>query len=95
VRGDFAGFPARFADDARMRFEHVPGAGVLEFVGHAACASAFERQPPDDQIEITGPVSEQDGTIVIPFAWRRAAAAGLLRVTLIAGRVSRMVVAFA
>jgi hypothetical protein len=93
--GDFAAFLERFADDAVMRFENVPGAGVLEFPGRAAYAAAYARQPPDDQISIAGPVHDRDGTIVIPFVWRRDGTAGAMRLTLRDGRISRLVVAFA
>jgi hypothetical protein len=32
--GDFASFLARFDDDAVMRFENVPGVGVLELASN-------------------------------------------------------------
>jgi hypothetical protein len=92
--GDFAGFLARFADDASVRFENVPGAGVLEFTGRADYTAAYDRQPPDDQIDITGPVRDDEGTLVIPFAWRHHGSPGTLRLTLRSGQIQRMVVTF-
>ena len=93
--GDFASFLARFDDDAVMRFENVPGVGVLEFAGRPACAAAYEQQPPDDQISIAGPVRDEGGTIVIPFVWRRDGASGVLHLTVLDRRIGRMVVTFA
>ena len=93
--GEFASFLARFHDDAVMRFENVPGVGILEFAGRPAYSASYEHQPPDDQISIAGPVREEAGTVVIPFAWRRDGAAGSMHLTTRDGRISRMVVAFA
>jgi len=92
--GDFAAFLARFADGAVMRFDNVPGVGVMEFAGRAAFTTAYERNPPDDQMDVAGPVSEEDGDVVVPFAWRRDGATGVLRLTMSGGLVARMVVAF-
>jgi hypothetical protein len=94
VTGDFARFLTRFADDATVRFENVPGAGVLEFTGREAYTAAYEHQPPDDQIDITGPVGDDEGTLVIPFAWRRDRSPGTLRLTLRGHQIERMVVTF-
>jgi hypothetical protein len=52
--GDFASFLQRFGDAAVVRFENVPGAGTVEFVGRAAFSAAYEQQPPDDLIEVAG-----------------------------------------
>jgi SnoaL-like domain len=94
VTGDFAGFLTRFADDATVRFENVPGAGVLEFTGRDAYTAAYRRQPPDDQIDITGPVSGDEGALVIPFAWRGDRSPGTLHLTLRSGQIHCMVVTF-
>jgi hypothetical protein len=94
ARGDFAAFLARFADDAVMRFDNVPGVGVMEFAGRAAFTSAYERNPPDDQMDVDGPVREEGGDVVIPFAWRRDGATGVLRLTASGGLIARMVVSF-
>ena len=92
---DFASFLARFDDDALMRFENMPGVGVLEFAGRMAYTSAYEQQPPDDQIEITGTVRDEGGMVVIPFTWRRDGSLGVLRLTVRNRRISNMVVTFA
>jgi hypothetical protein len=84
----------RFADDALMRFENVPGAGTLEFAGRPAIAAAYEQQPPDDQVDPAGPAREEDGAVVIPFAWRRDGAPGMMRLTVSDDRISRIVVTF-
>ncbi len=93
--GDFTTFLARFDDSAVMRFESAPGAGALEFDGRPAIATGYARQPPDDQIRIAGAVREEDGAVVIPFAWRRDGAPGVIRLKVHDGLVSRMVVTFA
>jgi steroid Delta-isomerase len=76
--GDFAGFLAMFADDAVITFENVPGAGELVFTGREEYAGAYARQPPDDQIDITGSAEPEDGGLVVPFAWRHDRAQGTL-----------------
>ena len=52
------------------------------------------REPPDDRIDITGPVVEDAGTITIPFAWRRDGARASMRVARRGERIERLVVAF-
>jgi mannose-6-phosphate isomerase-like protein (cupin superfamily) len=79
--GDFSGLLARFTDDAVVRFENVPGAGVLEFAGRKAYAAAYASDPPDDQIELTGDPDEKEGAIVVGFAWLRDKAQGIMRFT--------------
>jgi hypothetical protein len=95
ARGDFSGLLARFTDDAVMRFENVPGAGTLEFAGRDAYTLAYERQPPDDAMDVVGPMRDEDGAVVIPFAWRRDGAPGEMRLTLRDERICRAVVVFA
>lgn len=92
---DFGGFLARFDDDALMRFENVPGVGVLEFAGRLAYTSAYELQPPDEQIDIKGSVRDEGGIVVIPFTWQRDGAPAVMRLTVRNGRISQMVVTFA
>ena len=93
--GDFSDFLTGFHDDAVVRFDNVPSVGRLEFAGRPAYTAAYAQQPPDDQIDITGPPGEQDGTLVIPFAWRRDGAAGTMRLALADGRIAEMIVTFA
>lgn len=93
--GDFTAFLARFDDDAVMRFENVPGAGVLEFAGRPAYTASYAEQPPDDLISIAGPVRGEGGTIVVPFVWQRDGAAGSMSLTIRDRRIARMVVTFA
>jgi steroid Delta-isomerase len=92
--GDFAGFLTGFEADAVIRFENVPGAGVLEFAGRSAYTAAYTAQPPDDQIDIAGPPGEQDGLLVIPFRWRRDGATGTMRLTRNGDRIAGMTVTF-
>jgi hypothetical protein len=92
--GDFGDFLDRFDDAAVIRFENVPSAGVLEFAGRPAYAEAYARMPPDDQIDIAGPPREDDGAVVIPFAWRRDGSRGTMRLALANGSITRMTVTF-
>ena len=91
---NFASFLKRFDDDAVMRFENVPGVGVIEFAGRQAFTAGYEEQPPDDRICIAAPVRNEGQTLVIPFTWLRDGAAGVLRLTLNRNRIVRMVVTF-
>jgi quercetin dioxygenase-like cupin family protein len=95
VSGDFSPLLARFTDDAVVRFENGPGAGVLEFAGRDSYTSAYRANPPDDQIEVTGDPREEDGAIVIGFVWRRDKTPGVMRLTVNDDDlVSHMLVAF-
>jgi hypothetical protein len=78
---EFGWFLTLFSDDAAIRFENVPGAGTLEFAGRDAYTTAYRQQPPDDQIDISGPVSVQDNSVTVPFTWRRDKGQGTMRLT--------------
>lgn len=91
---DFGLLLAEFTPDARVRFENVPGAGVLEFRGIQAIAAAYEQQPPDDQIDIAADPFEENGTLVVPFAWRADRSLGTMRLEYASGQLARMVVVF-
>ena len=91
---DFGAMLSQFADDAVMRFENVPGVGVIEFAGRQAFTAGYEEQPPDDRICIAAPVRNEGQTLVIPFTWLRDGAAGVLRLTLNRNRIVRMDVTF-
>lgn len=92
---NFDDFVGHFADEAVLRFENVPGAGMLEFEGRAAIAAAYREQPPDDQVDVDGVARDEHGTLVIPFAWRRDRAQGEMRITRDGARITRMTVIFA
>lgn len=79
--GDFAPLLARLTDDAIVRFENVPVAGTLEFSGRTAYTSAYDSNPPDDQIDQVGDPVEEDGAVVVGFVWRRDRTAGSMRLT--------------
>jgi steroid Delta-isomerase len=78
---DFAEYLALFTDDAVVRFENVPGAGVLQFAGRDAAAAAYATRPPNDKIDICGPVRAEGDTVVVPIAWRRDADPATVRLT--------------
>jgi mannose-6-phosphate isomerase-like protein (cupin superfamily) len=79
--GDFSRLLARFTDDAVVRFENVPGAGVLEFAGREAYAQAYAANPPTDQIDVAGDPREEEGAVIVDFLWRHAKAPGVMRLT--------------
>jgi steroid Delta-isomerase len=93
--GDFGPLLAGFTDDASVRFENVPGAGVLQFDGRASYTAAYAEQPPDDEIDVVGPVRWDGDELVIPFAWRSTGDRGTMRLTYASELVSGMVVTFA
>jgi hypothetical protein len=78
---DFSLFLDRLADDAVLKFENVPGAGNLEFAGREAYTKAYAEQPPDDKIDIAGPVRGDGLTVVVPFTWKRDGSPGTMRLT--------------
>ncbi|MFC6878394.1 MULTISPECIES: hypothetical protein [Actinomadura] len=92
--GDFSALLAEFAQDAVLKFENVPGAGTLEFQGLQAITTAYEQQPPDDQIDSTAEAFEEGESIVVPFAWRADSSTGVMRLTYADGRLAQMVVIF-
>lgn len=78
---DFTEFLWLFTDDATVRFENVPGAGTLEFTGRRAYTTAYFEQPPDDQIDISGPPTADGNSVTVPFSWRRDGGTGVLLLT--------------
>jgi hypothetical protein len=91
-KGDFSGMLENFAPDATMAFE---GVAVGPFAGRDAIARAYSDQPPDDELDVLD--SRRAGnTIVAGYAWRREPEkkAGELRLTVEAGRITRLVVTF-
>ncbi len=96
--GDFTAMLGHFTQEAEMRFENVPGAGVLEYRGLGAITAAYAERPPTDQIDATGKPYEEQGTVVVPFRWRAGGGTGTLRLTRLArtsDRIARLVVVFA
>ena len=91
---DYAGFLQGFSADVLMRFENVPGAGVLEFSGRQACVRAYEQRPPGDQIDLAGTPTPEGGTVSLPFAWRRTGEPGVIELTMRDGKITVMVVRF-
>jgi ketosteroid isomerase-like protein len=83
--GDFTEFLLLFTDDAVVRFENVPGAGTLEFVGRDAYTRAYRERPPDDQIDIAGTAVAEGNSVTVPFTWRRSRSPGTMRLTFTGG----------
>ena len=92
--GDFGPFLLRFADDAVIRFENLPGGLDLEFAGRAAYTRAYQEQPPDDQMDVDGPVTVDGPRLAVPFAWRRDGARGTMRLVHVDGLITGMTVVF-
>jgi steroid delta-isomerase len=76
--GDWSGVVEWFADAAELRFE---GVAVGPFRGREEIRSAYESQPPDDEVEIRNVRSEGDRTIA-DYGWKAddGVRAGELRV---------------
>ena len=91
---DFGDFLRRFSDDAVIRFENLPGGLDLEFAGRAAYTQAYAEQPPDDQMDVDGPVTEDGPHLAVPFAWRRDKARGTMRLTCTDDLITAMTVVF-
>jgi steroid Delta-isomerase len=89
--GKWTAFTDRFAEDAVLKFVGPP---VGPFTGRAAIHDAYVRNPPDDKIELDGPVSVHSGESVLPYKWVTTGATGTMRVTEHAGRIVRLVVTF-
>lgn len=92
--GDFRDFLLRFADDAVIRFENLPGGVDLEFAGRAAYTKAYEEQPPDDHMDLAGPVSADGSRLAAPFAWRRDGGRGTMRIARADDLITAMTVVF-
>ena len=94
VAGEFRAFLLRFADDAVIRFENLPGGVNLEFAGRIAYTRAYRDQPPDDQLDIAGPVTVDGPRLAVPFAWRRDGARGTMQLSQVDGLITEMNVIF-
>lgn len=93
--GDFSALLGQFTDDAVVRFENVPGAGVLEYAGREAYTAAYATSPPTDQIDVIGDPREEEGAIVVNFVWRDARSPGVMRLTVNDDElITHMLVAF-
>ena len=91
--GDWEPMLALFTDDAELVFEGVPAG---PFVGREAIADAYRRQPPDDEVRVLGAPRNEDGTIVVDYAWAadERARAGRMLLTPRDGAIARLVVTF-
>ncbi|GAA1477962.1 hypothetical protein GCM10009623_24080 [Nocardioides aestuarii] len=90
--GDWEGFARRFSEDAVMVFHGVP-AGPFE--GRAAIAAAYAADPPDEPLEVVGPVVVDGDFLVLHFCWVDSGGTGTMRLRLDpAGLVARLEVSF-
>jgi steroid Delta-isomerase len=90
--GDFTALIAGFADDAEMVFEGVP---VGPFTGRDAIAEAYDRQPPDDEVELLGEPRVEGDTVESDYAWsREGTRAGRMILTARRDEIARLVVTF-
>jgi steroid delta-isomerase len=89
--GVWTAFVEQFADDAVLEFVGPP---VGPFAGRAAIAEAYARNPPDDEVELAGPVRTDGDELVVPYRWVSTGATGTMRVSERAGRIVRLVVTF-
>ena len=93
--GDFAPVVARFADGAVLRFENVPpDSSTVEYAGRRAYTSAYNDNPPDDQIDLTGEPTADGDHLVGTFAWRSDGGTGVLDLIVADGLIQSMTVIF-
>ncbi len=87
--GDWEPMLSRFGDEAEMEFVGVP---VGPFRGRDAIGEAYRTQPPDDELVVL----EDRGGGTARYAWAKTPdrAAGELRLTIVDGRIVRLVVTF-
>jgi len=89
--GIWTSFVEQFAEDAVLEFVGPP---VGPFTGRAVIRDAYVHNPPDDKIDLDGPVGIDSAELVVPYKWVSTGATGTLRVTERAGRIVRLVVTF-
>ena len=87
--GDWEPMLSRFGDEAEMEFVGVP---VGPFRGRDAIGEAYRTQPPDDELVVLE--DRGDGTACYAWAKTPDRAAGELRLTIVDGRIVRLVVTF-
>jgi steroid delta-isomerase len=90
--GEWSRFAAWFTDDAEVRFEGVP---VGPFRGRDEIRAAYERRPPDDEVEIRN-VREQPDRTTADYGWHAEAGerAGELRLWWDGARIRELVITF-
>jgi hypothetical protein len=89
--GIWTSFVEQFAEDAVLAFVGPP---VGPFTGRAEIYGAYVQSPPNDKIELDGPVAVDADESVVPYKWVTTGATGTMRVTQRAGRIIRLVVTF-
>ncbi len=90
--GDWEPFADWFTEDAELVFEGVP---VGPFNGRKAIASAYDAQPPDDEVVIFR-TEENGDEIVARYGWLREPGkqAGRMLVTPRDGKIEKLIVTF-
>jgi steroid Delta-isomerase len=88
--GDFEPMLARFAPDAVLSFEGVPGG---PYVGVDEIREAYGQRPPDDTVRLLGIQENDERTVVAAFAWAKGGT-GRMRIEHDRGAVTALTVAF-
>ena len=89
--GDWTQFTDWFTEDAVLEFIGPP---IGPFTGRGVIHEAYALHPPDDKIELDGPVVADSDELVVPYRWARTGATGTMRVTAQAGQIVRLAVTF-
>jgi steroid Delta-isomerase len=89
--GDWKSFSDRFAEAAVLEFVGPP---VGPFIGREAILNAYTASPPDDTIEIHGPVVVNGAELVVPYMWRTTGATGTMLITVHSSQVAHLTVTF-
>jgi ketosteroid isomerase-like protein len=89
--GDWDAYVAQFADDGVLEFVGPP---VGPFVGRDQISAAYAATPPDDLIELDGPVRQEGPETVAAYRWRSSGATGAMRLTVLDDEILRLTVLF-
>jgi steroid Delta-isomerase len=89
--GGWTSFADRFAEDAVLEFIGPP---VGPFIGRAAILEAYNESPPDDTIEMNGPVVVKGAELVVPYRWQSTGATGTMVIIVRADVIGHLTVTF-
>jgi steroid Delta-isomerase len=89
--GGWSQVVAYFGDDAVLEFVGVPAG---PFIGKPAIEAAYVANPPDDEIELSGPATVDEGRLTVPFRWCSSGAPGRMLFTDRGGLIEHLVVVF-
>jgi steroid delta-isomerase len=78
-------------EDAVLEFIGPP---FGPFIGRAAILDAYIENPPDDTLEINGPVVVNGAELVVPYRWKTTGATGTMLMTAQSDEIAHLTVTF-